>query len=191
MRYTDEGGACPERHRRALEPSLGRLLPGYSELDGLPVPVRWVLATSLLPLDAALTSVGILRNTEALLGELVFHLRALRPAVAATSQAYANGQFAPVFKTFDQIQRGTHAIGVICAPLSAVCDVFVPGPARRQPAAAAPPAAPAAPGRSMTVEWLGGIGSRMLDQAATLPGGDLVPGLRRLRSPMRRLLGWT
>jgi hypothetical protein len=186
MRFSDEGQFPPSPARPQPEwttdPPPDRLLPDYPALSGLPTPVRLVVATALLPLDAAVTSVRILRNTEALLAELVFHLRALRPAVAAASQAYANGQFDPVFKAFDQIQHGTNAIAVIWAPLNAVRDVFVPGQAKQQ--ITAPPPAPVTPTAPTTAEWLGGIGSRVLDQAATLPGGGgLVSRLRRRSSP--------
>lgn len=183
MRFRDEGQFPPSparrRPERTTDPPPERFLPDYPALSGLPTPVRLVVATALLPLDAAVTSVRILRNTEALLAELVFHLRALRPAVAAASQAYADGQFDPVFKAFDQIQHGTNAIAVIWAPLNAVRDVFTPGQAKQQ--ITAPPPAPVTP---TTAEWLGGIGSRVLDQAATLPGGaGLVSRLRRRNSP--------
>jgi len=167
----------------------------YSTLRGLPFPVQVVVSTAMLPFEIAVTSVKILRNTEALLGELVYHLRALRPAVAAASQAYADGHFEPVFKTFDQIQQGTNAIAFVWAPLNAVRDVIIPGPPRQQLPAGAPvpaqrpitPMAPpvqAMPTPPTTVEWLGELSGRVLDQAATLPGGGLFVGpLRRLGQP--------
>jgi len=167
----------------------------YSTLRGLPLPVQVVVSTAMLPFEIAVTSVKILRNTEALLGELVYHLRALRPAVAAASQAYADGHFEPVFKTFDQIQQGTNAIAFVWAPLNAVRDVIIPGPPRQQLPAGAPvpaqrpitPMAPpvqAMPTPPTTVEWLGELSGRVLDQAATLPGGALFVGpLRRLGQP--------
>jgi hypothetical protein len=158
-------------------------------LDGLPVPVRLVVSTALLPLEAAVTSVNILKNTEALLGELVFHLRALRPAVAAASRAYADGHFDPVIKTFDQIQQGTQAISFVWAPLGAVRDVISPGQAKRQveaiPPASLPsriePVVPIPPVPPTTMQWLGMVGGRVVDQAAALPGGALFT--RPLRRP--------
>jgi hypothetical protein len=160
-----------------------------ASLSGLPIPIQVVVAGAILPFELAVTSVNILRNTEALLGELVFHLRALRPAVAAASQAYADGHFDPVFKTFGQIQQGTDAIAFVWAPLTAVRDVIAPGQARREitiaPPTRVPPASvpvvPVVPVAPTTVEWLGGIGGRVLDQAETLPGGGLFSrSLRRL-----------
>jgi len=137
-----------------------------------------VVTTAMLPFEAAVTSVNILKNTEALLGELVFHLRALRPAVAAASRAYADGHFDPVIKTFDQIQQGTQAIGFVWAPLGAVRDVISPGQAKRQVEATIPApfpasAAPLVPVPPTTMQWLGAIGGRVVDQAAALPGGSL------------------
>ena len=172
-----------------LDPPVDRPpLIDYSALRGLPVPVQVVVSTAMLPLEIAVTSAKILRNTEALLGELVYHLRALRPAVTAASQAYADGHFEPVFKTFDQIQQGTSAIAFVWAPFNAVRDVIIPGPPR-QPLPAGPPArvqrpmpppmAPpvqAVPTPPTTVEWLGELSGRVLDQAATLPGGALFVG---------------
>lgn len=160
----------------------------YGTLRGLPVPVQVVVSTAMLPLEIAVTSAKILRNTEALLGELVYHLRALRPAVTAASQAYADGHFEPVLKTFDQIQQGTNAIAFVWAPLNAVRDVIIPGPPRQQLPAGPParvqrpipppmpPPAQAVPTPPTTVEWLGELSGRVLDQAATLPGGALFVG---------------
>ncbi len=166
-------------------------------MAGLPVPVQLVVATAVLPLEVALTSVRILKNTEALLGELVFHLNALRPAVAGVSQAYAEGQFDQVFRTIDQIQHGTNAFALVWSPLTAVRDRLVPGlpmpqisappPPRRAPGAYAypapmppPPPAAAAPAPS-TVEWLGRLGGQVWGQAATLPGAGLIA------TPLRRV----
>ncbi|HWN33368.1 MAG TPA: hypothetical protein VNP03_11515 [Pseudonocardia sp.] len=188
-------GPEPPRAETIDPPTDRPPLIDYRTLRGLPVPVQVVVSTAMLPLEIAVTSVKILRNTEALLGELVYHLRALRPAVTAASQAYADGHFEPVFKTFDQIQQGTNAIAFVWAPLNAVRDVIIPGPPRQQlPAGApvrvqrpitpmAPPVhtAPAPPAPPTTVEWLGELSGRVLDQAATLPGGALFVGPLRRR----------
>ncbi|HEX4247029.1 MAG TPA: hypothetical protein VH008_04120 [Pseudonocardia sp.] len=187
-------GPDPLRADAIDEPGDGfSPLIDYGTLRGLPVPVQVVVSTALLPFEIAVTSVKILRNTEALLGELVYHLRALRPAVTAASQAYADGHFEPMLKTFDQIQQGTNAIAFVWAPLNAVRDVIIPGPPRQQLPAGAPvriqrpitpmvpPPVQAAPIPPTTVEWLGELSGRVLDQAATLPGGALFVGsLRRL-----------
>ncbi|HEY2204244.1 MAG TPA: hypothetical protein VGH99_07200 [Pseudonocardia sp.] len=147
----------------------------YEVLSRLPMAVQVAVTAALLPYEAAVTSVMILKNAEALLGEMVFHMRALRPATASVSQAYADGHFDPLFKTFDQIQHGTSAIGLIWAPFSAVRDVVAPGQARRElvgrrtePPPPPPPASPS------VVEWLGGLSGQVLDQAGTLPGAGLL-----------------
>jgi hypothetical protein len=163
-------------------------------LAQLPIPLQLVLATALLPYEVAITSVKIMKNTEALLAEMVFHMNALRPAVASVSQAYADGQFDQVFRTIDQIQHGTNAFALVFAPLTAVRDRFVPGTAvtvpppppparspypRQAPPMAIPPApAPSAPS---TVEYLGRLGGKAWDQAASLPGAGL---LRRAGRPL-------
>jgi len=167
----------------AEDPPVGRHPPLFDReaLDVLPVPVRVVVTTAMLPFEAAVTSVNILKNTEALLGELVFHLRALRPAVAAASRAYADGHFDPVIKTFGQIQQGTQAIGFVWAPLGAVRDVISPGQAKRHVEATTPapfpastePVVPVVPVPPTTMQWLGVVGGRVVDQAAALPGGAL------------------
>jgi hypothetical protein len=187
-------GPQPLRTEHFDPPTDRPPLLDYSTLRGLPVPVQVVVSTAMLPLEIAVTSVKILRNTEALLGELVYHLRALRPAVTAASQAYADGHFEPVFKTFDQIQQGTNAIAFVWAPLNAVRDVIIPGPPRQQLTGPPPrvqrPIAPLAPpvqavltppAPPTTVEWLGELSGRVLDQAATLPGGALFVGSLRRR----------
>jgi hypothetical protein len=173
-------GQPRQRYDWAEDPPTDRFpqLLDRAALTGLPVPIQVVVTGAILPFELAVTSVNILRNTEALLGELVFHLRALRPAVAAASQAYADGHFDPVFKTFGQIQQGTDAIAFVWAPLTAVRDVIVPGQGKRaitlgSPTRVPAPVAPVVPAAPTTVEWLGGIGGRMLDQAETLPGGGL------------------
>lgn len=167
-------------------------------LAELPVPLQMMLATALLPYEVAITSVKIMKNTEALLGELVFHLNALRPAVGAVSQAYADGQFDQVFRTIESIQHGTNAFALVWSPLTAVRDRFVPGttvtvqppapppprsPAPRQapPRAITPPPAPAPPSTS---EYLGRIGGKAWDQASSLPGAGL---LRRAGRPLAQV----
>jgi len=173
------------------DPPVDRYPPLFDRdaLDGLPVPVRLVVTTAMLPFEAAVTSVNILKNTEALLGELVFHLRALRPAVVAASHAYADGHFDPVIKTFGQIQQGTQAIGFVWAPLGAVRDVISPGQPKRQveavtPAPLPPNTEPIVPVPPTTMQWLGVVGGRVVDQAAALPGGALFTRpLRRTGRP--------
>ena len=153
-------------------------------LAELPIPLQFVLATALLPYEVAITYVKIMKNTEALLGEMVFHMNALRPAVSSISQAFADGQFNQVFRTIDQIQQGTNAFALVWAPLTAVRDRFVPGatvtvppppppaprpyrPRQSPPMAITPPPAPVPP---TTAEYLGRLGGRAWDQAASLPG---------------------
>jgi hypothetical protein len=152
----------------------------YGVLRELPAPVQLVAVPVLLPLEAAITSVNLLRNAEALLGELVYLLRALRPAVTTMSQAYADGHFAPMLRTFDQIQQGTDAIAFAWAPFSAMRDAVTPGQGRRvitgppgQPVP--PPAPPAAPAPPTMVDWLGGLIARPIRMVPVV--GDLVmPG---------------
>lgn len=162
-------------------------------LAELPVPLQMMVATALLPYELAMTSVRIMKNTEALLAEMVFHLNALRPAVASVSQAYADGQFNQVFRTIDQIQSGTNAFALVFAPLTAVRDRFVPGttvtvpppppapawapaprqapPMRRAAPMAITPAPPLPP--PSTAEFLGRLGGKAWEQASTLPGAGL------------------
>jgi hypothetical protein len=164
-------------------------------LAELPVPLQMMVATALLPHEVAMTSMKIMKNTEALLAELVFHLNALRPAVGAVSQAYADGQFDQVFRTIDQIQHGTNAFALVWSPLSAVRDRFVPGatvtvqpppppqtraprPRRAPPMMITPAPDPAPP---TTAEYLGRLGGKAWDQAAALPGAGL---LRRAGRPL-------
>ena len=156
-------------------------------LADLPVPLQMMVATALLPYEVAITSVKIMKNTEALLAEMVFHMNALRPAVGAVSQAYADGQFDQVFRTIDQIQQGTNAFALVFAPLTAVRDRFVPGttvtvqpppppPPRAPYPRQAPPMAipaPPPPAPPSTAEYLGQLGGKVWDQAATVPGAGL------------------
>jgi hypothetical protein len=149
----------------------------YDALRGLPLAVQALATAALLPLEVAVTSVKVLKNAEALLEELVLHLRALRPAVAAMSEAYADGHFDPMFRTFDQIQQSTSAMGVIWAPITAVRQAVAPGQPRQviaaQPAVAAPAVPVVEPAPPTMAEWiggLGGLGGRVLNQAVALPG---------------------
>jgi hypothetical protein len=163
-------------------------------LAELPTALQIMLTTVLLPYEVAITSVKIMKTTEALLAEMVFHLNALRPAVASVSQAYADGQFDQVFRTIDQIQQGTNAFALVWSPLTAVRDRFVPGttvtvqppppPARSPYPRQAPPMAitPAPPPSApSTVEYLGWLGGKAWDQAASLPGAGLF---RRAGRPL-------
>jgi hypothetical protein len=165
-------------------------------LAGLPVPLQVIVATALLPYEVAITSVKIMKNTEALLAEMVFHLNALRPAVTSVSQAYAGGQFDQMFRTLDQIQHGTNAFALVWSPLTAVRDRFVPGsavtvpppppprprsPYPRQAPPMAIPAPPPAPAPPSTADYLGRLAGEAWDQAASLPGAGL---LRRAGRPL-------
>jgi hypothetical protein len=169
-------------------------------LAELPVPVQAALATALLPYEVAFTWVKILKNSEALLAELVFHLNALRPAVFGVSQAYAEGQFDQLFRTLDQIQQGTNAVALVWAPLNAVRDRLVPGAPQaatprapgypghagsrsyQRPAYPAPRPVPqvtagpvtVAPAPPSTVEYLGRLGGQLWGQASSLPGLGLL-----------------
>ena len=153
----------------------------YEALRGLPVPVQLLATAAMLPIEVAVTSVRVLKTTEALLDELVQYLRTLRPAVAAMSEAYADGHFDPLFRTFDQIhQQGSSAMGVIWAPITAVRQAVSPTQPR-QVITAPPPAPPPPPpvveqAPPTMAEWiggLGGLGGRMVSQAASLPGALL------------------
>lgn len=171
-------------------------------LAELPIPLQMMLVSALLPYEVAVTSVRIMKSTEALLGELVFHLNALRPAVFGVSQAYADGQFDQFFRTIDQIQQSTNAVALVWAPLTAVRDRLVPAPPAAPPAQAAQPAgrrvAPVPPRSAgypprpapqpvtitapppSTIEYFGRLGGQIWDQAASLPGAGW---LRRPVSP--------
>jgi hypothetical protein len=163
-------------------------------LAELPIPLQMMVAAALLPYEVAITSVKIMKNTEALLAEMVFHMNALRPAVASVSQAYADGQFDQMFRTIDQLQHGTNAFALVFAPLTAVRDRFVPGttvtvqpqpsPARSPyPRQAPPMAITSTPARAApsTAEYLGQLGAKAWDQAASLPGAGF---LRRAGRPL-------
>jgi hypothetical protein len=176
----------------------------YRELRDVPEPLRSVLATAVLPLDFAVTTLKIIKDVEELLAELTNHLRALRPAVAGLAEAYANGQFDAAFRTLEQIQHGASAIASAWAPISAVRDVVVPRPARPaipaavpaypqpvyaqpvyiqpvhpEPTHPRPTVASSRPEPPSTAEWLGGLGHSVLNQAEALPGGGML--VRRLR----------
>ncbi|HEY2224949.1 hypothetical protein [Actinomycetospora sp.] len=125
-----------QRHREA--PRRERTFPPmieYAALAGLPVPVRFVLSTAALPLEVVVTGVRVLKDVEVLLGELGTQLRALRPAVEAIGEAYADG-YIPVVDTVgdlvgDAAEETRTLGGVVLAPVTAVRDVFFPaaGPA--------------------------------------------------------------
>jgi hypothetical protein len=106
----------------------------YAVLAGLPVPVRFVLSTAALPLEVVVTGVRVLKDVEVLLGELGTQLRALRPAVEAVGEAYADG-YVPVVDTVgdlvgDAAEETRTLGGVVLAPVTAVRDVLFPVPAR-------------------------------------------------------------
>lgn len=169
-------------------------------LAELPIPLQVVVVAALLPYEVATTSMRILKNTEALLGELVFHMNALRPAVSGVGQAYAEGQFDHLFRTMGQIQQGTNAVALVWAPLTGLRDRLVPGqsaaprpgppPAAHWPAPPYPGAGGYAPHRAVpaqpvyppprpvtvaavppsTIEYVGRLGGALWDQATSLPG---------------------
>jgi hypothetical protein len=162
-------------------------------LAELPIPLQMLLVSALLPYEVAVTSVKILKTTEALLGEMVFHMNALRPAVFGVSQAYAEGQFDQFFRTIDSIQQGTNAVALVWAPLNAVRGRLIPG-APPQPAQQPPPRSPGyfaartptpppvtiPPAPPSTAEYFGRIGGQLWDQAASLPGAGWM---RRVSAP--------
>jgi hypothetical protein len=150
----------------------------YGALRDLPIPVQVALTALLLPYEAVVTSIRLLKVTEELLGELVMHLRALRPAVATVSQAYADGHFDPVLRGLNQLQQSTDAIAYAWSPLTSVRDAVIPGQARRaamarpappNPAPVLPPA-PLAPPSPTMAEWIGELRGRAWGQAVGLPG---------------------
>lgn len=198
-------GQSPPRQRRAdAAPAPFPPRIDYRELRDVPEPLRSILATAVLPLDFAVTTLKIVKDVEELLAELTNHLRALRPAVAGLAEAYASGQFDAAFRTLDQIQHGASAIAFAWAPINAVREVVVPRPARPaipatvpaypqpaypqpvypqpvhpQPVHPQPVSAATRPERPSTAEWLGGLGQSVLNQAEALPGGGRL--VRRLR----------
>jgi hypothetical protein len=193
-------GQSPPRQRRAdAAPAPFPPRIDYRELRDVPEPLRSILATAVLPLDFAVTTLKIVKDVEELLAELTNHLRALRPAVAGLAEAYASGQFDAAFRTLDQIQHGASAIAFAWAPINAVREVVVPRPARPaipatvpaypqpaypqpvypQPVHPQPVSAATRPERPSTAEWLGGLGQSVLNQAEALPGGGML--VRRLR----------
>ena len=147
----------------------------YRVLDGLPLPVQVAVTAAMLPYEAAVTSVRLLKVTEELLSELLFHLNALRPMVTTMTQSYAEGHFDPVLRTLNQLQQGTEAMAFAWAPLNTVREVVIPTQARR-PAALPPPArpvitpVPAQPQAPTMSEWIGGFGGRAWGHAVGLPG---------------------
>lgn len=148
---------------------------GFRSLAGLPFPLQVVLVGPMLPVEVAVTGVKILQHTEALLGEAVLMLRGLRPAVVTASQAYVDGHFDPLLKTFDQIAQGTNTIAVIWAPFTAVRDVVVP----RNPMRAATVVSPRVvigPPSVPTASRTGDLGGWVRTRAGSLPGVGLFFG---------------
>jgi hypothetical protein len=153
--------------RRQPRPAAGRRADDrtfpptveYAALRDLPAPVRVTLAYAVLPLDVVVTSVRILKNVEMLLGEVAVQLRALRPAVAAAGQAYADGRFDPILDTVDDVrEHGTGAVAVVRAPFATIREVVL-GPAAEvdevEVLAVDPPPPPTLTG------WLGGLGGEV------------------------------
>jgi hypothetical protein len=175
-------------------------------LNELPIPLQMVLVGALLPYEVAATSVRLLKNTEALLGELVFHMNALRPAVTGVSRAYAEGQFDQFFRTIGQIQQGTNAVALVWSPLTGLRDRLVPPSTpvatppmspygQPGPVYAARPTVPVRPRSAgypvhpapepvtipvvppSTIEYVGRLGGALRDQAASLPGAGWAASL--------------
>lgn len=139
---TDSGAAADRPNAAATWPPP---LLNPDTLAQLPIPLQMMLVSALLPYEVAATSVRLLKNTEALLGELVFHLNTLRPAVSGISQAYAEGQFDQFFRTIGQIQQSTNAVALVWSPLTGLRDRLVPGPPQTVAAQPAGPYGPAGP----------------------------------------------
>jgi hypothetical protein len=146
------------RARRREVPRRERTFPPmveYAALDGWPVPVRFAVATAVLPLEVIVTGVRVLKDVEVLLAELGTQLRVLRPAVEAVGDAYADGHL-PVVDAVDDLvdeTAGTRGLGgVVLAPVTAVRDVFFPvsdEAVDREDVVPAAPPAPEFPGRSL------------------------------------------
>lgn len=147
------------RARRAREaPRRERPFPPmieYAALAGWPTPVRFVLATAALPLEVVVTGVRVLKDVEVLLAELGGQLRALRPAVEALGEAYADG-FVPVVDTVgdlaDDVGVDPRRVGgLVLAPVTMVRDALF----GEEPAAPPPePPAPEPPAPAETwAEW--------------------------------------
>jgi hypothetical protein len=121
------------RARRREVPRRERTFPPmveYAALERWPVPVRFTVATAVLPLEVIVTGLRVLKDVEVLLSELGTQLRVLRPAVEAVGDAYAEGQM-PVVDAVDdladEVVRTRSLGGVVLAPVTAVRDVFFPG----------------------------------------------------------------
>ncbi len=129
----------------------------YAALAGLPVPVRFVLSTVALPLEVVVTGVRVLKDVEVLLSELGTQLQALRPAVEALGDAYAEG-YVPVVDTVgdlvgDASEQTRTLGGVVLAPVTAVRDVLFPAPGEPPADVDAPPEEPAEPARESLLSW--------------------------------------
>lgn len=150
----DERRVRAPRDARVAEPGFPPMID-YPALDGLPLPVRFAVATAALPFEIGVTSVRLLKDVEALLAEITVHLRSLRPAVAAMGEAYAGDRLGPLLDTVEDLRTDTRAVAVVWAPFTAVRDVLTPTRARTEPAVVAelPPAVPPSPPPS-TIERL-------------------------------------
>ncbi|MCD2192586.1 hypothetical protein LQ327_04180 [Actinomycetospora endophytica] len=129
----------------------------YAALAGLPVPVRFALSTAALPLEVVVTGVRVLKDVEVLLGELGTQLRALRPAVEAVGEAYADG-YVPVVDTIGDVVGDAAAEtrtlgGVVLAPVTAVRDVFFPVPDAPAEDELLPDDPPPDPERESLLSW--------------------------------------
>jgi hypothetical protein len=128
----------------------------YAALAGLPVPVRFVLSTVALPLEVVVTGVRVLKDVEVLLAELGTQLQALRPAVEALGDAYAEG-YVPVVDTVgdlvgDAAEQTRTLGGVVLAPVTAVRDVLFPAPGATADVPAEEPE-PTEPTRGSLLGW--------------------------------------
>jgi hypothetical protein len=141
----------------------GRTFPPaveYAALEGLPGPVRFTVATAVLPLEVVVSSVRLLRNVEQLVGEVAVQLRLLRPAVAAAGEAYADGRFDPLVETVADVRHGSDAIAIVRAPWTTVREVVLghPAPGPVPPEATAVVALDETPPPPTVTGWLGGLG---------------------------------
>jgi hypothetical protein len=149
----------------------------YAALAGFPASVRFVLSTAALPLEVVVTGVRVLKDVEILLSELGTQLRALRPAVEALGDAWADG-YVPIVDTVGDLVGDAAAEtrtlgGVVLAPVTAVRDVLFPVPpaapddadvppddAVRDEPAASDPESLLGWARRRSGEWLGPFGER-------------------------------
>lgn len=150
-----ERRARATREHRAAEREFPPMIE-YPSLSGLPVPVRFAVATAVLPLEVTVTSVRLLKDVEALLAEVAVQLRSLRPAVSAMGEAYVEDRLGPLLDTVDDLRADTRAVAVVWAPFSAVRDVLIPERARQEhtvvPAPLPPGESPSWTGR--LTDWL-------------------------------------